>query len=103
MFNEIYLNSKGEYKYDWIAGKQSHHISYIDLLEGKVDPNKITGKYVVLGYNSEKIHQVATPEGLMNAHITFYEYLLSVIASIELMFCVSDIFARYVVDKNVFR
>lgn len=81
--NEVSLNAKGEYNYDWVLDKQAEYISYIDLLEGKIDPGRIAGKYVVLGYNGEKIHQLPTPEGMMNAHIAFYQSLLSVIASIE--------------------
>ena len=81
--NKISLNSKGEYQYDWEASKKLGCISYIDLIEGRVDKNKVSGKYVILGYDGAKIHQVPTPAGLMNAHIAFYQSLLSVIASFE--------------------
>ncbi len=79
----INLNSNGEYSYKWMSEKPVEYISYIDLLQGNVEPGKLRRKYVVLGYDGEKAHQVPTPEGLMSAHIAFYQSLLSVIASVE--------------------
>ena len=79
----IRVNSKGEYKYDWDPGTKSKYISFIDLLEDEIDPNLISGKYVVLGYDGKNIHQVQTPNGLINAHVAFYQSLLSVISSIK--------------------
>lgn len=81
--HELILNQKGEYIYDWSSARQPEYLSYIDLLEGNVESNKVAGKYVVLGYDGSKIHQVPTPDGLMNAHVAFYQSLLSVIANIE--------------------
>lgn len=79
----IRVNSKGDYRYDWKPEKQTKYISFIDLIEDKVDANLIAGKYVVLGYDGKRIHQLQTPNGLINAHVAFYQSLLSVISSIK--------------------
>jgi len=81
--NKVPLNAKNAYQYDWIISKKSDYISYIDLVEGRVEKSRISGKYVILGYDGAKIHQIPTPSGLMNAHIAFYQSLLSVVSSFE--------------------
>lgn len=81
--NKVPLNSKNEYEYDWLSSQKVDHISYIDLIEDKVDANKIAGKYVIFGYDGAKIHQVPTPAGMMNAHVAFYQSLLSLISSFK--------------------
>lgn len=81
--NKVPLNSKNEYEYDWVSQRKVDYISYVDLMDGEVDTSKIEGKYVIFGYNGAKIHQVPTPVGMMNAHIAFYQSLMSLVSSFE--------------------
>ncbi len=79
-----------------------HKISYIDVLKNQVDPFQITGKYIIIGQNTQYVQKYNTPYGLMNSvdihaqalqgfldHTTIYkvdtiwQYLIAVVSIIS--------------------
>jgi len=80
---QIHLNDKHVYVYPWLNNKNVPYISYLDLIEGRVKPDAINQKYVVFGYNGYKIHKIPTLQGEMNAHLAFYQSLISMVADLK--------------------
>jgi len=52
------------------------YIPFVDLLEGRFDPERVRGKVVIVGYDSEKTPTLPTPLGRVRMHRVFYYHLV---------------------------
>ena len=52
------------------------YISFVDLIEGKVQKKDVANKVIILGYDGEKIHSFDTKIGKIKAHRMFYYGLI---------------------------
>lgn len=73
---EIYLNEKGFTRLNYYPMKSYKKVSFYDLIEGKIDPQKIKDKYIILGITEAGVEDVrATPIGAIPGPILHYTFL----------------------------
>lgn len=71
----IPLNEAGEASYELPAKDIINSLSFIDILEGKVDQKRLKGKIVILGVDVKTIPTFETKIGMIGTHRLFYHSL----------------------------
>ena len=71
------LSAPGEISVQLPAKDEINYISFIDVLNGKVDPKKIAGKIVVLGFDAKETPTLPTTLGPLRIHRVFFYSLES--------------------------